>query len=153
MTRGRAFRQTCRSSLKPPRMSDEEKRLVREMHADRNMSPVQIARTVGRNISSITCLPQQEGAPKKMGRPVKFAEHQGDKVVKTLETMIDEADATQEVTLQRVMHRCRDKVCERTVADALHARGHRFQRLRSKMILTPEDIKHRSFAAAVDVCV
>ena len=42
-----------------------------------------------------------------------------------------------------VMRRCRWKVCERTVADALHERGYWFRKLRNKMILTPADVKER----------
>ena len=42
-----------------------------------------------------------------------------------------------------VMRRCRVKVCDRVVADALHARGYRFRKLRSKMILTPDDVEKR----------
>ena len=53
--------------------------------------------------------------------------------------MIDKAKAEHEVTLPMVMRRCRVKVCERVVADALHKRGYWFRKLRNKMILTPQD--------------
>ena len=67
----------------------------------------------------------------------------------TLEKMIDEADANYEVTLHTVMRRARVKVSERTVSNALHSPGYRFRKLRSKMILTPDDVKQR-FAWATE---
>lgn len=41
------------------------------------------------------------------------------------------------------MKRCRIKVCEKVVAKALHKRGYWFRKLRSKMILTPDDVVER----------
>jgi hypothetical protein len=72
-----------------------------------------------------------------------LTEGQIDKTIKTLEAMIDEASAKREVILAMVMRRCRLKVCDRVVADALHARGYWFHKLRTKMILTPDDVKDR----------
>jgi hypothetical protein len=66
-------------------------------------------------------------------------EAKADKLVEVLEAMIDKAKAEHEVTLPMVMRRCRVKVCERVVADALHKRGYWFRKLRNKMILTPQD--------------
>lgn len=57
--------------------------------------------------------------------------------------MISKANAEREVTLPMVMRRCRIKVCEKVVAKALHKRGYWFRRLRTKMILTPGDVKER----------
>jgi hypothetical protein len=57
--------------------------------------------------------------------------------------MVTQADAEREVTLAMVMKRCRVKVCEKVVAQALHKRGYWFRKLRSKMILTPHDVAAR----------
>ena len=57
--------------------------------------------------------------------------------------MIDKADAEHEVTTAMVKRRCRLKVCEKVLANALHGRGYWFSKLREKMILTPDDVKSR----------
>ena len=63
--------------------------------------------------------------------------------------MVEEADGAYEVTLGVLMRRRRPKFCERVVADALHARGYWFRKLRNKMILTPTDVQLRyDFAKA-----
>ena len=109
---------------KPPRMTMDEKRLVREMHWERGMRPSEIARVVGRDLSSICRHLAQMKTPKPVGRPKALSVTQIDRIVKTLEGMIIEASAGYEVTLPMVMRRCRVKACERVVADALHARGY-----------------------------
>jgi hypothetical protein len=137
VTKGAAVIKKTKIKKKPPRMTGDEKRLVREMHFERKMRPTDIAAAVGRDLSGICRLLAQKKAPKPMGRPRALTEGQIDKTIKTLEAMIDEASAKREVTLAMVMRRCRLKVCDRVVADALHARGYWFHKLRTKMILTP----------------
>ena len=66
-----------------------------------------------------------------------------DKTVAILETMVQEADGDHEVTLPMLIKRRRLPFSERRVADKLHARGYHFRKLRSKTILTPEDVKAR----------
>ena len=143
VTKGAAVIKKTKVKKKPPRMTGDEKRLVREMHFERKMPPTDIAAAVGRDLSGICRLLAQKKAPKPMGRPRALTEGQVDKTIKTLEAMIDEASAKREVTLAMVMRRCRLKVCDRVVADALHARGYWFHKLRTKMILTPDDVKDR----------
>jgi len=129
---------------KTPRMSPDEKRIAREMHFDRKMRPTDIAAALGRDLSSVCRLLAQKKAPQPIGRPKALTDSQIDHVVEVLEKMIDEADACYEVTLPMVMRRCRlTKHCERVVANALHKRGYWFRKLRSKMILTPDDVKAR----------
>ena len=66
------LRSEPRSSLLPPRMSDEERRLVRKMHFESDQSPSEIAETTGRNISSICRTLAAKGPRKKLGRPTLF---------------------------------------------------------------------------------
>ena len=103
-------------------MTADEKRLVREMHFEKRVKPARIAEIVGRNISSICRLLAQKKRPRSIGRPTVFTEAQVDKTVAVLEKMVDDAEANYEVTLPMVMRRCRHKVCERVVRDALHKR-------------------------------
>ena len=109
----------------------------------RDMKPSSVARALGRDLSCVCRLFKQKKAPKPSGRPVQFTDAMAERTIEVLEEMITKADANQEVTLQMVMRRCRIKVCEKVVAKALHKRGYWFRRLRSKMILTPEDVKVR----------
>ena len=120
--------------------AESEVTLSMEMHFDRKMMPSAIARTLGRDLSCICRLLAQKKAPRPIGQPRKLTEAMIDKTIKVLEKMVDEADAESEVTLSMVMRRCRLKVCERTVATALHKRGYWFHRLRNKKIVTPEDV-------------
>ena len=78
-----------------------------------------------------------------MGRPFALSPRQIKKLIAITEAMVQEADANYEVTLPRILRRFRLKVSERTAMKALHKEGYRFRKLRSKMILTPDDVKAR----------
>ena len=131
------------SPKKPPRMTTDEKRLVREMHFERNISQTDISKAIGRDLSCINRLLAQKKVPKRVGRPNRLTETQVDKIVKLLEDMVDGADATYEVSMDMIMKRSRTKASAKTVARRLHERGYQFRNLRHKPILTPEDIKDR----------
>ena len=139
----RAVKKLALKGAKPPRMSLDEKRLVRELHFEQQRAPADIARTLGRSPSSVTRLLAQTRAPNPVGRPGKLSEGQKDKLVALLEKMVDEADANHEVTLQMLMRRGRVKACPRVVQNALHERGYWFRDLREKPVLTPGDVKDR----------
>ena len=128
---------------KPPRMTPEEKRLVREMHFDREMPPAAVAKAVGRDLSCICRLLAQKKIPKPIGRPRSLSAHQIDKAVKVLDQMVDKADALEEITCAMLKRRCRFTCCEKVLANAIHSRGYWFRTLRKKMILTPGDVKQR----------
>ena len=144
----RAVKKLALKGAKPPRMSLDEKRLVRELHFEQQRAPADIARTLGCPLSSVTRLLAQTRAPNPVGRPGKLSEGQKDKLVALLEKMVDEADANHEVTLQMLMRRGRVKACPRVVQNALHERGYWFRDLRERPVLTPEDVKDRYAKAA-----
>ena len=125
------------------RMDNTEKSLIRRMHFEQGLSPAKVAELVGRSPSSVGRLLAQKRAPKPIGRPAKLSEARVDGVVKTLERMVDEADATWEVSMAMLMRRARLKCCAKVVAKALHQRGYRFRDLRYKPILTPVDVRER----------
>lgn len=127
---------------KPPRMSEEEKRIVRSMVFDMKMKQSDVAATVGRDKSSISRLMAQN-KPTQQGRPQLLTEAQKDKLEELAKSMVRAADANYEVTLAMIHRRSRFKCSERTIARALHGRGYRFFKLYEKMILTPDDIKAR----------
>lgn len=124
-------------------MSSDEKQLLRSMHFDQGMTPAGIATATGRHISSVCRLLAQRRDPAPVGRPIALTEQQIDRLERILNSMIEKADAQHEVTLAMLMKTSKCKVSERTVSDALHARGYFFRNLRQKPILTPEDVKER----------
>ena len=75
------------SGEKPPRMSPDEKRLVREMAYEQGMEPKEIAENVGRHLSNICRLLAQKKIP-KMGRPIVITAKQVDRLEKLLESMV-----------------------------------------------------------------
>ena len=128
---------------KTPRMAPSEKALVRRLHFEQGKSRSDIAGLLQRSLSSISRLLAQKKAPRRTGRPNKLTDANIDRIVATLEKMVDSAEGDGEVTLRMLMRRCRVKVSERTVSNALHRRGYRFRNMRQKPILTPTDIQER----------
>ena len=126
-----------KKDMKPPRMTVDEKRLVREMAFDKGMTPGAIADTVGRHRSNIIRLLAMKKIV-KMGRPVALTPVQEDRLEDIVKDMVLKADAEYEVTLPMVHRRSRLKCSERTLARSLRKRGYYFFRLYEKMILTPE---------------
>ncbi len=141
-TPNKSIMKVKRNAGKPPRMSAEEKRLVRSMVFEKKMAPTDVAKAVGRNKSSISRLLALKTAT-IMGRPELLTPAQKDRLEEIVEEMVEKADANYEVTLPMVHRRSRFKCSERTISRALHGRGYRFFKLYEKMILTPEDIKKR----------
>ena len=129
--------------MKPARMTADEKRIIREMHFEQGLSRSMVASLLRRNLSSICRLLAQKKSPAPVGAPRKLSEDRINSLVALLEKMVDEADATYEVSLARLMKRSRIKVSPRTVANALHARGYWFRDLRHKPVLTPRDVVDR----------
>ena len=119
-----------KTGKKPPRMSPDEKRLAREMHVDQKMERSEIAKIFGRDLSSICRLIAQTEIPNPIGRPQELTEKEVDRIVEVLEKMVDEAEASHEVTMDMLMKHSRAKVCSRVVADAIHKRGYWFRDLR-----------------------
>ena len=127
----------------PPRMTPDEKRLMRDCHFDQGEAPVDIATLFKRSLSAVCRLLAQKKAPKPVGRPAKLTEERIDKLVDLIENMVEKAEGSYEVTLPTIMKRAKLKFCEKTIANALHDRGYYFRPLRQKMVLTPADVKER----------
>ena len=73
------------TTSQPPRMSTEEKRIIREMQFERHVSRAEIAKKMGRNLSSICRLLAQKHAPAPVGRPCALTEGQVDKLCQLVE--------------------------------------------------------------------
>ena len=126
-----------------PRMSMAEKGIIRQMHFDQGMSRTRIACLVKRSLCTVSRLLAQKRAPRTIGRPRILTGAKIDRLCTLLDKMVDDAGGNHEVTLAMLMRRARLKASERTVSDAIHSRGYRFRNMRSKPILTPDDVKER----------
>ncbi len=129
--------------MQPPRMTPEEKRLIRDFHFNQEQTPTDIATLFGRSLSAVCRLLAQKKIPNPIGAPSKLTQERIDKLVQLIEEMVAGAEGEYEVTLPMIMKRAKLKVCEKTVAKALHDRGYYFRPLRRKMVLTPADVKVR----------
>ena len=72
----------------PPRMSLDEKAMVRRMHFQRKMMPAQIAAATGRDLSTIVRNLQPRKKTKKLGRPRVLSEDKINRVEKTLKDLV-----------------------------------------------------------------
>ena len=131
------------SHAQTPRMTASEKNIVRRLHFEQGKSRSEIAELLQRALSSVSRLLAQKKSPTPIGRPRALTEANIDRIVATVEKLVDGADGNSEVTLSMIMRRCRLKVSSRTVSNALHSRGYRFRNMRQKPILTPSDIAER----------
>ena len=120
--RPKAKAKRAADTKKPPRMTPDEKRIIRDMHFERGMKPADIARDLGRDPSCVGRLLAQKKAPNPIGRRPALSEAQIDRAVQVLEEMVDKAEATTEITVGMLRRRCRFKCCERVLSEAIHRR-------------------------------
>ena len=76
----------------PPRMTPDELRLLRSMVHEQNKTPTEVAGILQRDLS-VVCRQLKKTRSVKMGRPAKFSEKQVEKLVDTVEDMVNDADA------------------------------------------------------------
>ena len=124
-------------------MSPEEIRLAKEWKLKEDLAPSDIAARLNRNKSTITRLFSPSAQRKTRGRRAMLTEVQVDALVAKLKDMIKKANGTYEVTAQMLKRSQRCKASVNTIRKRLHDRGMRFYAMRSKPILTNEDIAAR----------
>ena len=127
----------------PPRMSVDEKRLVRSMHFEKNMTPSEIAKATGRTIGTICRNLARKGPPKPMGRKRILTKAKVDRIEKTLQRMIVNAKGEKEITMDMLRAETGTEASKRTIRRELHKRDVKFRAMREKPKLTPEDIQKR----------
>ena len=132
-----------RASL-PPRMSLDERRLVRVMHFEKKMQPAEIARSTGRSLSAICrSLAKRSSKAKPVGRARLLGKRDVDRLAACLNKMIKAANGETEITMAMLRAKSKCKAGCRTMARELHKRGIYFRRLRQEPRLTAEDVKER----------
>ena len=91
------------AAAQPPRTPPAEKALARKLHFGQGKTPAEIARLLQRSASTVGRLLAQKRAPKAAGRPRALSETTVDRLVKVLNTLVDEADGCHEVTMDMLM--------------------------------------------------
>lgn len=136
----------------PSRMTldDRERAIIGRLKHVLNMPVTKIALAVGRNKTTVyKALRKSPRQQVRRGRPELLSKADVDKLVRVLRALVAKANARMEVTLAMVRKASRCKASERCIRTALHKRGIRFRAMRSKPLLTEEDIRARyAFARA-----
>ena len=97
-----------------PRMTPAERDLARDMH-NRGSTPAEVARHLGRHLSSVTRLLARVGADPRRGRPPALTAAGIARAIRVLDNMVVQADGLYEVTVGMVLRRARLKCTERTL--------------------------------------
>jgi transposase len=124
------------------KLSEDEIRLAKSWYLD-DVKPRDIATRLGRNKCTITRLLCQKKTRKTQGRKPALTEAAVDKLEAKLNQLVQKADAKYEVTVDMLKKSCRSKVSTRTISNALHKRKIYFRPLRSKPVLTEDDVQAR----------
>ena len=124
------------------KMNETEIKLAKQWYVD-GVATAEIAHRLERDQSTITRLLIQRRPRKPQGRKKALTTQMMDKAVAKLDKMIEKADGEAMITVAKLKRACRLKVSERSILDALHARGIYFRPLRKKPILTEDDIIDR----------
>ena len=128
-------------------LSEEELRLAKDWYVNGSVAPREIAKRLKRNKSTITRLLCKRLPRKKLGRKPVLSEAQVDVLEEKLKRLIKKADGQFEVTVSMLKRNARCRASKATISKALHNRNIYFRPMRSKPVLTTEDIKDRlSFA-------
>ena len=134
-------------AMENQKLSAEEQRLANMWFHEDGKSPAEIAKLLRRDKSTMTRLLVKKVHGKRDGRLVMLRKTEVDVLVAKLKSMIKTAKCKYMVTVKMLKRATRTKASVRTIARALHARNIFFRPLRSKPLLTAEDISERkSFA-------
>lgn len=125
------------------KLSAEEERLAKMWFQEDGKTPAEIAELLRRDKSTMTRLLVKKVKRKRDGRPVLLTKTQVDVLVTTLKSMIKKANCKYMVTAKMLKRATRTKASVRTIARALHARNIYFRPLRSKPLLTKQDVSDR----------
>ena len=129
-------------------MTTREVDIIRRLKKHVQLPVAKIALAVGRDKKTIYNALSSKWSMKKRGRHPKLTCKEINFIVRTAKAMIQNAKACKEVTLEMIMRRAKTKACARTVRKALQQRKIRFRKMRSKPVLTAEDVIDRKRFAA-----
>jgi len=116
---------------------------IHGLKAKLDLPVTKIALAVGRNKTTIHSAPRRRFKPQKRRRHPSLSRAEVNLLVRTIKAMARKAKALYEVTLAMAMKRAKLKCGEQCARAALKKRNIKFRRLRSKPILTKQDVKER----------
>jgi hypothetical protein len=117
--------------------------IIRRLQKVIKLPVTKIALAVNRNKTTVYEALDKNWTAEKKGRPDLLTTKQINLLVGTTKDMIKKAAGKKEVTLAMIMKRAKIQAGERCARKALHSRNIRFRRMRSKPILTKEDVQER----------
>ena len=124
-------------------MGTREVEIIRRLKAKLHLPITRIALAVGRDKTTVYRALSRTFKPKKRGRPAALSRANVNLLVRTIRAMVLKAAARYEVTLAMAIWRAKLKCGEQCARAALKGRNIKFRRLRSKTILTRQDVKER----------
>ena len=124
-------------------LGKREAQVIKRMKLVGKLGVTKIAAIVQRHKKTIYKVLAGELLFAKRGPKEKLQCKDIDRLVKTLRNMIRTARARWEITLPMLKKRAKIVVDDKVVRKALYKRGIKFRRMRSKPLLTKEDIKKR----------
>ena len=120
-----------------------EVEIIRRLKEKLKLPITKIALAVGRDKTTVYKALRRKFKPQKRGRPAALTRADVNLLVRTIRAMVFKADARYEVTLAMAMRRAKLKCGERCARKALKSGSIKFLRMRSKPILTRQDVKER----------
>ena len=121
----------------------------REVHIIRRLKKIvklpvtKIALATERNKTTIYEALDSTWKAAKRGPKDKLTKKHVNLLVRTAKAMIQKAKGRKEITLAMIMRRAKIKACEKCARKSLQKRNIRFRKMRSKPLLTKDDIKDR----------
>lgn len=130
---------------KPQRvpLGAREVTIIRRLKDVVKLPVTKIALAVDRNKTTVYEALDKKWKGLKRGRRDLLSSKDVNLLVRVTRAMIKKAAAKKEVTLAMIRKRAKIKAGEQTMRKALQQRGIRFRRMRSKPLLTKEDVKSR----------
>ena len=120
-----------------------EVEIIRRLKKVLELPVTKIALAVDRNKTTVYEALGKDWEGETRGRKELLKKAQVNLLVRTTKALIKKAAAKREVTLAMILRRAKVKVSERCARKALQKRNVRFRRMRSKPLLTKDDVKER----------
>jgi hypothetical protein len=124
-------------------VSAREVRIVRRLRKVTKLSVPSICLVTERDKKTIKKMLKASWRMGKRGQPPKLSSKQVTAIIKVMRSMIKKAKAAYEIPLAAIMRKAKVKCHEKTLRTQLHKRGIRFRRMRTKPLLTAQDVIDR----------
>ena len=133
----------AKKTLKRKPLGRREAVIIKRMHTMAKLPVLTIAKVVQRHKKSVYNVLSKKARFAKRGPKEKLTTEECNRLVRTLRSMIRTAHARWEITLAMLKKRCKCKLDDKVVRKGLRSKNIKFRRLRSKPLLTKQDVKAR----------